>query len=103
MLHVATVQRIAKHCVPAHVEGATVQRIAKHCVPAHVEARELNLKYVQATGEFNPELFAPAAECVTTRPPRSFSIVITNKPVIIYRYICFGGLFLVDLFTIMFI
>ena len=43
---------------------------SRHCLPASVVARELNLKCVWATGESNPRLFAPADECVTTRPPR---------------------------------
>ena len=38
-------------------------------LPVSVEARELNLKYARATGELNLGPFAPAAECVTTRPP----------------------------------
>ena len=43
---------------------------SQHCLPASVEARELNLKYARATRELNSGPFAPAAECVTTRPPR---------------------------------
>ena len=51
---------------------------SQHCLPACVEARELNLKYARATGELNPGPFAPAAECVTTRPPRPVDIYVTQ-------------------------
>ena len=43
---------------------------SQHCLPASVETRELNLKFGRAPGELKPGPFAPAAECVTTRPPR---------------------------------
>ena len=43
---------------------------SQHRLPASVLARELNLKYARATGELNPGSFAPAVECVSTRPSR---------------------------------
>ena len=58
------------HCITRTQFVVTVQRIAKHCLPASVEARVLNLKYARVTGELNHGSFAPAAECLTTLPPR---------------------------------
>ena len=49
----------------------------QHCLPASVETRELKLKYARATGKLNPGPIVPAAECLTTRPPRP--LYITNK------------------------
>ena len=62
---------------------------SQHCLPISVEARELNLKYARATGELNPGLFAPAAECVTTRPPRPFTFTLryTNPLTAVCRLI----------------
>ena len=52
------------------------------CLSASVEAQELNLNCTRATGKLNSGPFAPAAECVTTRPPRP--IVITLVSVLPY-------------------
>ena len=63
--------------------------LSQHCLPAIVEARELNLKYARATGKLNPGPFAPAAECVTTRPPRRQYIqyIYIYRQIYIYIYI----------------
>ena len=43
---------------------------SQHCLPASAKARELNLKYAWTNEELNPEPFALASECITTRLSR---------------------------------
>ena len=51
-----------------------------YSLPASVETQELNLKYARVTGELNPGSFAPAAECLTTRPPRPADADMLIRP-----------------------
>ena len=62
--------RCQLHCIIQSQFVATEQHIATHCLPTSIESREIYLKHARASGTLNPEPFALAAECITTRLPR---------------------------------